>query len=296
MHCWLNINKPLGISSSKVVSYVKKLLKVTKAGHCGTLDVEAEGVLPVGVGEATKLISLLIDTKKEYIFTIQFGAKTDTADSSGNIIDKSDYMPSYTEVISICKKFVGDIIQTPPSYSAIKINGTRSYILARRGVPVVLKPRVVTIFHFQCINFNQGKRRATYIVECSKGTYIRSLVEDVALSLQSLGFMLELKRTKVGLFKIEDSIKISDIANILQSNNEKSLYNLSIDVESVLSNVPFYELSVEEASRVRCGQKITVNTNNNFFDFMWVKCDDKLVAIGNLVNGFFVPSRVFNLI
>ncbi|WP_410521660.1 tRNA pseudouridine(55) synthase TruB [Candidatus Tisiphia endosymbiont of Nemotelus uliginosus] len=208
---WLNIYKPKGVSSAKLVSIVKSYFNKSKVGHCGTLDVEAQGVLPIAVGEATKLVRVLVDAKKTYIFTIEFGKKTDTADSSGKIINVTNTIPSKEQCFNICKNFIGTLSQYPPAFSAIKINGVRAYKLARENSPLKLAPRNITIYHLECLNFNHKDKQAIYMVECSKGTYIRSLAEDIALSLQSLGFVVELHRTKVGLFSAEEAIRLIEL-------------------------------------------------------------------------------------
>ncbi len=208
---WLNLYKPKGISSAKLVAIIKKFFKNEKVGHCGTLDPEAEGVLPLAIGQATKLVRVLVDAKKTYIFTVEFGKKTDTADSRGKIIMVTDILPTKLQCFNICKNFIGPLLQYPPAFSAIKVNGVRSYKLARENLSVELAPRNIEIYKLECLNFNSSSNQATYIVECSKGTYIRSLAEDIALSLQSLGFVVELQRTKVGLFTAEEAIKLIEL-------------------------------------------------------------------------------------
>ncbi|KAJ6644809.1 tRNA pseudouridine synthase B [Pseudolycoriella hygida] len=278
---WLNLYKPKGISSAKLVSIVKKVFPTHKVGHCGTLDVEAEGVLPIAVGEATKLVRVLVDTKKTYIFTIQFGKKTDTADSSGKVLMSTDMIPNYEQCVSICKNFTGILAQYPPAFSAIKVNGVRSYKLARQNsrkeLPI-LAPRNITIYKLECLNFNPLKREATYKAECSKGTYIRTLGEDIALSLQSLAFVVELRRSKVGLFTASDAIKLIELDLTNQEIIRELLIINSIKIEAVLDGILVLDVTLEQATKIVYGQKCYFDHLNDT-DLIWIRCNGKLLAI-----------------
>jgi tRNA pseudouridine55 synthase len=296
MSYWLNINKPKGISSAKAVAIVKKALCGKKIGHCGTLDLEAEGVLPLAIGEATKLVRMLVDAKKQYIFTIQFGAKTDTADFSGKILEISDYIPSKTEIFEVCQKFIGTISQVPPAFSAIKVAGVRSYSLARQNNSVILPARNIEIYHLECLGFDQEKKWATYLVECSKGTYIRTLAEDIALSLQSLGFVVELRRTQVGLFKLQDAIEITGFEGVPQETVRRFLEGKSTKIEAVLDDIPVLDATLEQAKKIKQGQKSFFEVDNKNIDSVWIRYQGILLAIGSLSENCFNSSRVFNLI
>lgn len=293
MNAWLNIYKPKGISSAKTVSIIKRLFKGDKIGHAGTLDLEAEGVLPIAVGEATKLICFLINAKKTYIFTIKFGAKTDTADSSGKIISICKHLSSKQECVNICRKFVGEITQVPPAYSALKINGVRAYKLARENKEVNIVPRTVTIYNLQCINYNAVENSATFITECSKGTYIRTLAEDISLSLQSLGFVIELCRTKVGIFAKEEAINAS---NLVQLNEEEALKLLKakcLKIEGVLDDIPVLDVDETIAKRIMLGQKVRFEEEQDS-NLIWIRNNQRIIAIGSLHGKGFKSSRVFN--
>lgn len=294
---WLNIYKPKAISSAKAVSMVKKVFRDRdcKVGHCGTLDVEAEGVLLVAVGEATKLVQILMEARKTYEFTVKFGAKTDTADSAGKIIAEADYIPSSEECHDVCKKFTGRIEQIPPAYSALKVNGMRSYKLARQNNPVELKPRVINIYDLQCLGFDSQTSEASYVAECSKGTYIRTLAEDIALSLQSLGFVIELRRTRLGIFKASDAIRIEAFEELDQELAQKFLENQSIRIEAVLDDIPVLEADDEQAKKIRYGQKCYFDRDQDI-NPVWVKYQGSLLAIGGLEDNCFNSNRVFNLI
>ena len=289
---WLNIYKPRGISSAKLVSMVKKILgKEVKIGHAGTLDVEAEGILPLAVGEATKLIQLLIDARKTYIFTVKFGLQTDSGDYTGKVIATKDYIPSQEEAYTVCSKFIGNVTQIPPAFSALKVNGVRAYKLAREGKEVELKPRNITIYNLKCLNFDEKNATATYYTECSKGTYIRTLAEDLALSLQSLGFVIELRRTQVGIFKEENAIQIKSPDEITKNFLEEK----SIKIESILDDILVLDATDSQAQKIRYGQKCQFDYEEDV-SLLWVRYKGTLLAIGSLNKSCFNSLRVFNLL
>lgn len=293
MNGWLNIYKPRGISSAKAVSMVKRSFKGDKVGHTGTLDLEAEGVLPMAIGEATKLVSILIDAKKQYAFTIKFGAKTDTADSAGKIIETVDYIPSKQECEQVCSSFIGVIEQMPPAYSALKINGQRAYKLAREGQEVVLNKRSINIYDLKCTDFDAEKGTASYICDCSKGTYIRTLAEDISLSLQSLGFVIELRRLKVGMFDAESAIDVSSYLAMDFADAARLLQDKCLKIEDVLDDIPVLEASDVCAERIYFGQKCQFDDDQNY-DLSWVRHNNRIIAVGSLFERNFKSSRVFN--
>lgn len=294
LSCWLNIYKPKSVSSAKVVSLVKQLLKGNKVGHCGTLDVEAEGVLPLAIGEATKLSSVLMNARKTYVFRIKFGSQTDTADHSGRVIATTEHIPSTEDCHNVCANFIGPIRQIPPAFSAIKVNGIRSYKLARESKSVELSSRIINIYNLKCLSFDKKLQAATYVVKCSKGTYVRTLAEDIALSLQSLGFVIELRRTNVGMFAEQDSLHImngSDV-NIFDLNMQLLMAN-KLNIETVLHDVPMLEVEIDKARKVIYGQKCLFD-NVQDMDFLWIKYQNNLLAIGEISQGCFRSCRVFN--
>ncbi len=295
MNGWLNLYKQKGISSAKAVHLVKTYFKKCKIGHTGTLDLEAEGVLPVAIGQATKLVSVLMDSKKQYIFTIKFGAQTTTADSAGEVIKETNFIPLEIDCRKICDQFLGEIKQTPPAYSALKINGVRAYKLARENKIFELKQRSITIYDLNLLKYDPQNKTATYSVDCSKGTYVRSLAEDISLSLHSLGFVIELKRTKVGIFNEENSINILDLNYEIFDEAWALLKNKCLRVEEVLDDIPVLEVDNLIAQKIRYGQQCNFDNVGNY-DQIWLKYDDKILAIGSLSNNNFKSSRVFNYI
>jgi tRNA pseudouridine55 synthase len=295
MDGWLNIYKPKGISSARAVAIVKRILGYPKTGHTGTLDVEAEGVLPLAIGEATKLVKFLMDAKKTYIFTVKFGAQTDTGDSAGKIIASSDVLPTEEKCRDICKEFIGTITQSPPIYSALKVNGKRAYKLARENKPVELAKRQIQIYKLCLLEFDNINHTAKFEVECSKGTYIRTLAEDIALSLQSLGFVVELRREAVGIFKASDAINIETICASLEEASYKLLKDKSLKIEAVLDDILVLNATEDQAKKIRYGQKCFFELKADI-DSVWIHFNGAILAIGSISDNCFNSSRVFNII
>ena len=293
MDGWLNLYKPRGISSAKAVAIVKNYFRNSRIGHTGTLDLEAEGVLPIAIGQATKLVNILIDSLKEYVFTIQFGAQTDTGDLAGKIIKKTDIIPTEKECLDVCHKFIGKIEQIPPVYSALKINGVRAYKLARQNKEFEVKPRFITIYDLKLLSYDNHNRLATYVVSCSKGTYVRTLAEDISLSLHSLGFVVELRRTKVGIFTEENSINIFNVNCRTFAEAYALVKSKCLKVEDVLDDIPVLEVDELVAQKIRYGQQCDFDKVENH-DQIWLKYDNKILAIGSLSDESFKSSRVFN--
>ncbi|WP_309601390.1 tRNA pseudouridine(55) synthase TruB, partial [Sphingomonas sp.] len=215
MNGWIILDKPLGLGSTNAVSAVKRALREagepkTKVGHGGTLDPLATGVLPIALGEATKLAGRMLDATKAYDFTIAFGEQTDTLDLEGQVIATSDVRPTLAEVEAILPRFTGKIEQIPPAYSALKVDGERAYDLARKGVDVELKTRSVTVLELALLSAETDS--ATLSATVSKGTYIRSLARDIALALGTVGHVTMLRRTKAGPFTLKSAISL-DILN-----------------------------------------------------------------------------------
>ena len=293
MDGWLNLYKPRGISSAKAVAIVKNYFRNSRIGHTGTLDLEAEGVLPIAIGQATKLVNILIDSLKEYVFTIQFGAQTDTGDLAGKIIKKTDIIPTERECLDVCHKFIGKIKQIPPVYSALKINGVRAYKLARQNKEFEVKPRFITIYDLKLLSYDNHNRLATYVVSCSKGTYVRTLAEDISLSLHSLGFVVELRRTKVGIFTEENSINIFNVNCRTFAEAYALVKSKCLKVEDVLDDIPVLEVDELVAQKIRYGQQCDFDKVGNH-NQIWLKHDNKILAIGSLSDKSFKSSRVFN--
>jgi len=291
---WLILNKPKGISSNDAVVQTRRLFDANKNGHCGTLDPFAEGVLPIAFGEATKLISMVADAKKEYEFVLKFGQKTDTLDTEGKIIATSNKIPSKEEILQVIPHFIGKIEQTPPAYSAVKINGKRAYNLARKGVDVNLSPRQIEIFDLRLLKMLSSDS-AKFCVTCSKGTYIRVLGADIAAKLDSVGYLTELKRTKCANFSINDTILLEKLKNMVYESDCK---NLLLPTEAPLRDIADFAVSEEDAAKLRLGQKISPRNyalENLCGKKALAMFENCLVAIVQVEAKRISPLRVFNL-
>ena len=275
------IDKPKGVTSHDIVYKVKKLLN-EKVGHTGTLDPNATGVLPLLVGRGTKLSKYLMNHDKTYIVTLKLGEKTDTADSEGKVIEKKEVSKevfSKEKLLQTFSNFTGKILQTPPIYSAIKVNGKKLYEDARKGQEVEIKPREIEIYKISLIEINQIANTIEFEVSCSKGTYIRSLCEDIAKELNTVGYMKELRRVQVGEFLIKDSITVED----LQKNEDNKDFILSyfIDLQKYFAKFRIIELSQEEARKFLNGVKLSSNKENGIYR---VQSENKLIGTGILEN------------
>lgn len=234
------INKPIGCTSYNIVYRVKKIFK-EKVGHTGTLDPLATGVLPILIGKGTKLSNYLMEHDKEYIATLKLGKKTDTLDAEGEVIEErevDDNIFNKDKIDEVLNKFIGKIEQIPPLYSAIKVNGKKLYEYARNGQNVEVKPRQVEIYKINLLNIDKEQKEIKFKVNCSKGTYIRTLCLDIAEKLGSIGYMSSLQRTRVGRFKIKDAITIDELEKNEQNNeflNKKliSIEDIFIDKEVI---------------------------------------------------------------
>lgn len=284
---WLNIDKPLGVTSNQVLGYLKRVLgNKPKIGHAGTLDPLASGILPIALGEATKTIPHLLEARKTYEFTIKFGSETDTEDAEGKITKTTDILPDLEALKNILPQFIGKIRQTPPAYSAIKINGQRAYDLARKGEEFEIKEREVTIWDLELCNWGLGE--ATLRATCSKGTYIRSLGRDIARALGSLGHIIYLRRTSYGMFTEADSVKL-DLS--LQMERDYLISRMrSTDV--VLDDIPVLQVDFETVKRLRNGLIIDADFPQGVYRIYF---ENKFQAIAGSSGNSLKTQRVFNL-
>jgi tRNA pseudouridine55 synthase len=210
----INVLKPSGMTSHDIVNFIRKKLKIKKVGHTGTLDPNAAGVLPICLGKGTKITQYLIDDIKKYRCELTLGMETDTQDKYGTIVNKSDVKVSENKILNVIKSFQGEIKQIPPMYSAVKHKGKKLYELAREGKNIERDPRKVTIYNIDVINI-KNNRRILFDVECSKGTYIRTLCNDIGRELGTYGYMSFLLRTRVGNFNLTDTVTIEEIEDLL---------------------------------------------------------------------------------
>lgn len=254
LHGWLILDKPYGLGSTQAVSAVKRALRQaglpkTKVGHGGTLDPLASGVLPVALGEATKLAGRMLDSDKAYHFTIRFGEETDTLDTEGVVIASSDIRPSLAEVQAILPRFTGAIEQAPPAYSALKIDGRRAYDLARAGEVVEMKLRTVTVHSLELVATDGADITIAAVV--SKGTYIRSLARDIAHALGTVGHVTMLRRTKAGPFALESAISLDKLDDAAKGG---SIAQLLLPLTAGLDDIPALPVTPQQAQMLRQGR------------------------------------------
>ena len=260
---WIILDKPLGLGSTASVSAVKRALREggypkAKVGHGGTLDPLATGVLPIAVGEATKLAGRMLDSDKIYDFTIAFGTETDTLDLEGQVVATSDIRPSLVKIEEILTRFTGSIEQVPPAFSALKVDGRRAYDLARAGEDVVLAKRDVTIhdlsLHASLNLLGKELTSVTLTAHVSKGTYIRSLARDIARMLGTVGHVTMLRRTKAGPFTLEQAISL-DI--LMEKAKARALEDVTLPIRTALDDIPALALTPEQARLLHHGQVLT---------------------------------------
>ena len=295
-HGWIILDKPEGLGSTQAVAAVKRNLRQAgygkvKVGHGGTLDPLACGVLPIALGEATKLCGRLLDASKEYAFTIRFGEETDTLDAEGQVIATSDVRPAREAVEAVLSEFTGNIEQVPPAYSALKVDGKRAYDLARAGEEVTLKVRAVTV-HSLCIvpGTREAPGEVTLLANVSKGTYIRSLARDIAHALESVGHVVMLRRRRAGPFTLEKAISLDKLNEI---GKGAPLTNVILPLEAGLDDIPALDLGPEQARAVRQGRVLTGLPQHE--GLCWARAGTVPVALMELTRGEARVVRGFNL-
>ena len=302
VHGWVNLDKPRGISSAKAVAIVKRVFDAAKAGHGGTLDPLANGVLPIALGEATKTVSNTVGKSKSYEFSLSWGAETSTDDSEGEVTRQSDIRPSDDEIDRALAQFHGVIDQLPPDYSAIKIEGARAYDLARRagaGQPLpALKSREVRIDQFRRLGSNQAGAR--FFVGCGKGAYIRALARDLGRALGSAAHVTSLRRLSVGQFHAEHAISLDFLEKLTHSS---AAFEHLHPVLSALDDIPALPISRAEAAKLRHGQTLPALSASAQQRFAMLATESTAIAIEGqtpvafvmLKAGAICPVRVLNL-
>jgi len=255
MHGWIVLDKPLGLSSAQAVGVVKRLLREAslprpKNGHGGTLDPLATGVLPIALGEATKFAGRLLDATKAYEFTVAWGRATATDDAEGATVAESPVRPTAAAIHAVVPRFTGPIVQTPPAYSALKVDGERAYARARAGETVVLAERRVTVHAFDLVAARADS--ADFAATVSKGTYIRSLARDLAVDLGTVGHVAALRRTKAGPFTLAHAVSLDKLAEMLQATPEQAILPLTAG----LDDIPALPVTPEDAAALRQGRML----------------------------------------
>ena len=289
---WVILDKPVGLGSTPAVSKVRRLFGAQKAGHGGTLDPLASGVLPIALGEATKTVPFVMDGRKEYRFTLRFGQARSTEDAEGEVTATSDLRPPDEAIRHVLAAFVGDIEQVPPAFSALKIEGKRAYDLARAGEPVDLKPRRVLIERLALLG-RPDTDHADFVVSCGKGTYIRSLGRDLALSLGTVGYLSALRRTAVGPFREEAAISLPKLEAL---GHIPALLGVLAPVATALDDIPALARTEAQADRLRQGQPVLLTRDAPPSGaLLRAESGSRLVALVRSDGTSLKPVRVFNL-
>lgn len=300
MHGWIILDKPIGLGSTQAVAAVKRNLREAghgkvKVGHGGTLDPLASGVLPIALGEATKLCGRMLDASKIYDFTIVFGSETSGLDAEGEIVATSTVRPSLTQIQAILPSFTGLIAQVPPAYSAIKIDGKRAYERARSGEAVEMQSREVTVYALEIaecdVNETENIGQVTLTAHVSKGTYIRSLARDIAKALGTVGHVAMLRRTKAGPFGLEQAISLDKLNEIGKGAPAKDII---LPLEAGLVDIPALDLSPDAAQAIRQGRVLTgVATKDGLY---WARdAEMRALALVEQIDGQLRTVRGFNL-
>ncbi len=294
---WIILDKPKGMTSNKALNIVKRILDARKAGHAGTLDPLATGVLPLAFGEATKTVPFIFDGLKAYQFEVRWGIETDTDDAEGKTTRESDKRPTRDEIREAMKLFIGEIEQVPPRYSAIRVDGERAYARARGGEGFELEPRQVTVHSLDLIDM-PDEDHCILSATCGKGTYIRAIARDLGRELGCLGHIRNLRRTRVGHFMENATISLDKIEEIGHSAaGREALMDLILPVEAALDDIPALVLNEADAARLKRGQSVILRGKDApiITGSVYAMSRGNLVALGDVQKGELRPVRVFNL-
>lgn len=297
---WINLEKPYDLTSTHAVGRIRRLFDAQKAGHAGTLDPLATGILPIALGEATKTVPFLVDADKAYRFTIAWGRTTATYDREGETIAQSDVRPTIAEVEAVLPRFIGEIDQVPPAYSAIKVDGERAYDLARAGEIVELASRKVNVFDARVVEAPDADH-LTLEMECGKGTYVRAIVRDIAEALGACGHVSALRRTRVGQFTEQSAVALELLEDL---SYEARLSEALLPVETALDDIPVLAVTDEDAFRLKQGRSVVLVPRQVEAVKAGLKPGSRtvsamaggsMVALCEMRAGRLEPSRVFNL-
>jgi tRNA pseudouridine55 synthase len=279
------------MTSTQAVGAVRRLFDAQKAGHAGTLDPLATGILPIALGEATKTVPFAVDGEKAYRFTVRFGVETDTDDAEGRVVRTSEKLPTAQEIEDILPDFTGEISQVPPTFSAIKVEGNRAYDLARSGEDVVLEPRWIVVEDLRLIEMTDGA--AVLEAECGKGTYVRALARDMGRALGSAAHVINLRRTRVGSFDEAVSVQFDTLRAAAEAGD---LAAHLLPVEAALDDIPGLSVGAGDAANLARGQAVLVRGRDApvLNGAAYAHFKGRILALGELEKGAFRPTRVFN--
>ena len=297
VHGWLVLDKPQSITSTHALNKVKRLFNADKAGHAGTLDPLATGILPIAFGEATKTIPHVVDSAKEYRFQVRWGVETTTDDAEGEMARESAERPSRATIEAALPEFRGSIIQTPPRFSAIKIEGERAYDLAREGEVFELKPRTVEVMRLEIVD-TPSPDSCRFEALCGKGTYVRAIARDLGRILGCFGHVAELRRTRVGPFPEAAAISLERLTDLGNSDAGcEALMQVLLPVETALDGIPALAVNGSDAAKLKRGKPIILRGRDApiHHGLIYATSHGTLVALGEVQQGELRPSRVFNI-
>lgn len=299
IHGWLVFDKPLNMTSTQAVGLVRRAFNAQKAGHAGTLDPLATGILPIALGEATKTMPYAVDGEKAYRFVVRWGEETATDDAEGAMTKTSEARPSRQEIENLLPRFIGEIMQVPPQFSAIKVEGNRAYDLARDGEEVPLEARPVFVERLEHVE-QPDEQTSAFEAECGKGTYVRAIARDMGRLLGCYGHVVALRRTRVGPFSEARAVTIEEInsaAAEAANDGGAALARLLAPVESALADIPELMVSASDAASLARGQAILIRGRDApvLAGPAFATSKGRLIALGELDKGALHPTRVFNL-
>jgi tRNA pseudouridine55 synthase len=304
VHGWVVLDKPAGITSTQAVAQIRRIFNAQKAGHAGTLDPLATGILAIALGEATKTVPYVQDAAKIYRFTATWGESRDSDDAEGKVTGTSEVRPDRAAIEAMLPRFTGPLIQTPPAYSAIKVAGERAYDLARQGQEVALEPRPVQVYEARLVEAETD--RAVFEILCGKGTYVRSWVRDIALALGTFGYVSQLRRTRIGGFLEKDAVGLETLTPFMHS---PAAFAYLKPLSTALDGIPALAVTGSDTVRLRSGNSILIRANlfarmkDGFANdgglqgqTVFLKDEtDAPVALAEIADGELRPFRVFQL-
>ena len=304
VHGWVILDKPSGTTSTQAVATVRRIFNAQKAGHAGTLDPLATGILAIALGEATKTVPYVQDAAKIYRFTATWGEARDTDDAEGKVTGTSDMRPTQAAIEAMLPRFTGPLTQTPPAYSAIKVQGERAYDLARQGEEVALEPRQIQVYEARLVEALPDQ--AVFEILCGKGTYVRSWVRDIALALGTLGYVSQLRRTRIGGFLEKDAVGLETLTPFMHS---PAAFAYLKPLSTALDGIPALAVTGSDTVRLRSGNPILIRANlfarmkDGFADDGGIQGQtvfltdetDAPVALAEIADGELRPFRVFQL-
>ncbi len=297
VHGWFVLDKSTGMTSTEAVARVKRLFDASKAGHAGTLDPLATGVLPIALGEATKTVGHVVEGEKSYLFTVRWGLETVTDDAEGAIADSSNSRPNAQEIDAHLPELTGDIMQVPPTFSAVRVDGARAYDLAREGQEFELPARQAHIDRLEVVEL-ADRDHTVFEADCAKGTYVRAIARDLGRALGCFGHVSGLRRTRVGPFEESDAISLDKLMEIRHSaTGREGLLSILKPVETALDDIPALVISGSDAARLKCGQTVLIKGRHApiLNGSVYATSRGILVALVEVEQSTIRPTRVFNL-